>query len=265
MALLAAVYFLICAGCASFQRKFIYFPPVFDAATADKMGASAHLERWKSESGASLGWKRLSPVQPAAGCVLVVHGNAGSAVECGHYADAIQKAAPLDIFIVEFPGYADRPGKPTENSLEAAASEALVQLTNRATVYVLGESLGTGVAAYLAGAFPGRVSGLVLIAPYSSLTDVAQFHMPLLPVPLILVDRFPADKFLRNYHGPVAMLVGGADQVVPMKFGRRLFDGYNGQKRLWEFPKDDHGDLMVKAPELWSEIIRFWQTNAPAH
>jgi len=257
------VYLIICAGCASFQRRLIYFPPVFNAAEADRIGRGAGLERWTGSAGEPLGWKRLSPVQPAQGCVLIVHGNAGAAVECGRYADAIQKAAPLDVFMAEYPGYADRPGKPTESSLETAASEAFRRLTNRPPIYVVGESLGTGVAAYVAGAFPDQTAGVALLAPYNSLTDVAQWHMPLLPVHLMLVDRFPAEKFLANYHGPVAMLVGGEDQVVPMKFGRRLYDGYAGQKRIWEFPGDDHGRLMDKPPKVWEEIVGFWQTNRP--
>ena len=199
--------------------------------------------------------------------MLIIHGNAGMAVECAHYADVIQKVAPLDVFIVEFPGYADQPGKPTETSLETAACEAFRQMSNSPPVYLIGESLGTGVAAYVAGTYTNRIAGVALLAPYSSLTDVAQWHMPILPVHLMLVDRFPADKFLRNYHGPVAMLVGGADKIVPMKFGKRLFDGYDGPKRLWEFPQDDHGDLMGHPPAVWTEIIEFWRANqiAPAN
>jgi len=43
-----------------------------------------------------------------------------------------------------------------------------------------------------------------------------------LPVGLLLVDRFPSEDYLRDYHGPVGMVVDGLDQVVPEKFGRRL-------------------------------------------
>ena len=186
-----------------------------------------------------------------------MHGNAGAAVQCAHYADVIQQAAALDVFFLEYPGYGDRPGKPSERSLEKSAVDALKLLGGSGAVYVAGESLGTGVAAYLAGHCPDLVAGVVLLAPYSSLTDVAQAHVPWLLPRLILVDRYPAEKFLRNFHGPIVVLVGGEDQVVPEKFGRRLYDGYDGPKRLWEFPGANHGTVTLQTPETWRTIFAF--------
>jgi pimeloyl-ACP methyl ester carboxylesterase len=255
------LYVLVCAGCAGFQRRLIYFPPKFDAATADRNGPLARMERWTNASGMSIGWKRLSPNQPARGRIMITYGNGSCALGCAHYADAIQQAVPLDVYALEYPGYADRAGSPSEKSLETAANEGLESLAANGPVYLAGESLGTGVAAYLAGAYPAKVAGVALLAPYNSLTSVAQYHMPLLPVHLMLCDRFPSEKFLRAYHGPVAVLVGGADKVVPMKFGRKLYDGYDGPKRIWEFPEAGHGNLMDQPPEVWAEIMSFLLTR----
>ncbi len=262
MTILALPYLLICAGCASCQRRLIYFPPVFDRATADRLGASANLQRWNDPSGNPIGWKRSSPVLPARGNILLVHGNAGAAVECGHYADDIQAAENVDVYFAEYPGYGDLPGSPSEHTLERSAEEALLALAPDGPIYVVGESLGTGVACWLAGKHPDKIAGVILLAPYNSLTDVAQAHMPLLPVHLMLVDRFPAEKYLRSFSGPVAVLVGGNDPVVPEKFGRRLYDGYTGPKRLWEFPEGDHGTVMLQPPTTWKAIFEFLQANA---
>jgi uncharacterized protein len=259
--LCGAIYLLACVGCASFQRRMIYFPPVMTSSQADEIARQEQLERWQSPAGQALGWKRLSPVQPAQGRVLITHGNGGSACQLGHYADAIQAAAPLDVFIVEYPGYTDRPGKPCERSLDAAAEEALQCLDTNQPVYLVGESLGTGVACHVAGHFPERVAGMALLAPYDSLTGVAQAHMPLLPVRLMLCDRFPASDNLQRYHGPVAVFVGGQDIVVPEKFGRRLYEKYAGPKKLWRVPSADHGDLMFQPAEAWKEIIEFWKAT----
>jgi pimeloyl-ACP methyl ester carboxylesterase len=235
----------------------MYFPPVFDSAKADELGAAAKLERWKGPAGQALGWKRLSPVQPAVGQVLVLHGNAGCAIWCSRFADAIQQTAALDVFMVEYPGYADQPGKPTEAALEQSASEAFECLAPTKPTYLVGESLGTGVATYLAGRYPERTQGVVLLGPFNSMVDLGKYHAPLLPVRLILHDRYPSEDHLKFYHGPVAMLVGGKDTVVPAKFGRRLHDGYAGPKRLWEFPEADHGGVMMQSPEVWKEILDF--------
>jgi fermentation-respiration switch protein FrsA (DUF1100 family) len=103
-----------------------------------------------------------------------------------------------------------------------------------------------------------------LFAPYNRMADAAQYRYPILPVHLLLVDRFPSGDYLRNYHGPVGVLVAGQDHVVPEKYGRRLYDGYAGPKRLWEFPLEDHETIMFKLPKVWKQIIAFWQANQPA-
>jgi uncharacterized protein len=260
--ILALPYLLICAGCASCQRRLIYFPPVFNQSTGDQLGASANLQRWNSSSGEPIGWKRPSTSQPGKGNVILFHGNACAAVQCSHYADDIQSAANLAVHFAEYPGYGDLPGSPSERTLEEAANKAFLALAGKDPVYVVGESLGTGVACWLAGKHPDQIAGVILLAPYNNLTDVAQEHMPLLPVHLLLVDRFPSEKYLRNFSGPVAILVGGSDPVVPERFGRRLYEGYTGPKRLWEFPEADHGTVMLQPPEIWKQIFEFLQANA---
>jgi len=254
-----ALYLAACLGCASWQRRLIYFPSVFTTQQVDDLARAAKLERWRNPAGQAVGMKRLSPTQPAEGRVLLVYGNGSCATGCARYADVIQKAAAFDVFILEYPGYADRPGEPSQDSLFRAADEGLRLLGTNGPVYLVGESLGTGVAAYLAGTYPGKVAGVVLFAPYNRLADVAQYHVRILPVDWLLVERFPSEDYLRQYHGPVGVFVGGKDNVVPEKFGRRLYEGYAGPKRIWKFPGANHGTVTERTPGDWKEIVAFWQ------
>ncbi len=256
-----AVYLLACVGCCGLQRRLIYFPPAVSPEEEDAVTRAEQLEPWAGSAGDRIGWKRRSRIQPAQGRVLIAHGNACCAFECGHYADAIQQVASFDVYFVEYPGYADCPGSPKESSLYQSASEAFQLLATNGPVYLVGESLGTGVAAYLAGRYPSQTAGVVLLAPYSRLADVAQAHFPILPVKFLLRERFPAEEYLRNYRGPVAVLVGGRDRVVAARFGRRVYQQYAGPKRLWEFPDATHDSLMVRSPDEWKQIVEFWQTS----
>jgi len=143
-----------------------------------------------------------------------------------------------------------------------AADEAFGLLDKDKPSYLVGESLGSGVAAYLAGKYPGHIADLMLLSPYNRLTDVAQARMPLLPVRLMLIDRFPSTDYLKHYHGPVGIMVDGRDEVVPEKFGIRLFDSYAGPKRFWRFP--DSGHIAIEEPlKFWSEVLDFWRANKP--
>ena len=255
-------FYLVAGAVVSFnQRWFIYVPPTYTSRHMDRLARESNLERWTNSAGEFIGMKRLSARQPAEGSVLILYGNGSCAVNCAHYVDDIQNVAALDVFILEYPGYGDRSGSPSQKSLTRAAADGLEALPTNKPVYLVGESLGSGVAAHLAGARPDKIAGAILLSPFDSLTDVAQYHMPVFPVHLILMDRFSSGEDLRRYHGPVGMTVDGCDQVVPEKFGLRLFDGYHGPKWIWEFPQGGHIEIREPPAKFWKEVVEFWRTN----
>jgi hypothetical protein len=191
--------------------------------------------------------------------VLITHGNGGCAIDRADFAEPLRVLAGMNIFILEYPGFGDRAGVPSEGSLFKAAEDAFQSLPRTAPIYLLGESLGTGVAAHLAGTQSNEVSGVLLFAPYNSLVDVAQHHVRILPARWLMHDYFESEKYFQHYHGPLAIFVGGKDAVVPQKFGRRLFKSFDGPKRLWEIPEAGHNTIHAHSGELWSEVIAFWR------
>jgi pimeloyl-ACP methyl ester carboxylesterase len=259
LAVALAAYMGLCTFMAVAQRSFLYFPRAANAAAVDQAAQSAGLQRWTNSSGANIGFKRPAPRQPAQGSVMIMYGNASTATGSARYADDLQQVAALDVYILEYPGYEDRPGKPTEKTLFAAASDGLQMIPTNKPVYLIGESLGSGVASYLAGTYPNQIAGLVLISPFTSITDVAKYHYPVLPVSLFVLDQFHSDRYLLNYHGKVGITVDGQDNVVPEKFGLRLYNGYHGPKKLWQFPNGSHTEIGEPETVFWKEAIDFWQ------
>jgi pimeloyl-ACP methyl ester carboxylesterase len=244
------------------QRSILYFPAVRTRQEVAAAAERANLQRWSGPNGQFIGLKRPSPRQPSKGAVLITYGNGSSAVGCAHYVNHIQEAAALDVFILEYPVYQDRPGKPTQDSLFQAADEAFQALPANSPIYLVGESLGTAVACHLAGTYPNRISGIILISPFNNLKDVAQSHIVIYPAKWLLRDHFASDENLRNYHGKVGIAVDGRDFTVPERFGRRLFDGYDGPKKLWEFPKGHH--IEIPQPEIfWPEAAAYLQSPGP--
>jgi pimeloyl-ACP methyl ester carboxylesterase len=55
--------------------------------------------------------------------------------------------------------------------------------------------------------------------------------------------------------------VDGRDEVVPEKFGRRLYDSYAGPKRLWKYPDSGHIAIGEPPAKFWGEVLDFWQAN----
>jgi hypothetical protein len=55
----------------------------------------------------------------------------------------------------------------------------------------------------------------------------------------------------------VAVVLGKADQVIPARFGRALYDAYPGPKRLWEFDGEGHWEAANRTPAWWAGAFAF--------
>ena len=261
---LAGIYLLLMVGVTLNQRNMMYFPSRYPQEVLEEYARAKQFWAWTNSAAEFIGWKRLSATQPASGQVLILHGNAAQALLWSDQADALQKLAPLDVYILEYPGYGPRPGKPSQKTIFKAATEGLAALNPERKTFLLGESLGTGVATYLAaqGKELGRpIAGMLLLAPYNNMSDVAQCHMRIFPTRWLVWDKYPSDKYLKHYAGPVGFLVAGQDRVIPKHFGLRLYESYQGPKRLWEFPEAGHDGLHCPDLDWWREALEFW--NAP--
>lgn len=263
LVLVAVTIFYVgaCALVFAFQRKLLYLPVVRTAALVDQLAREKGMERWTNSAGQFIGMKRIYTNQPSVGCVFMMYGNASSSAGCSVYADAIQSAAPLDFYVLEYPGYEDRPGAPSRESLLAAAKAAFQLLRTNQPIYLVGESLGTGAASFLAGEFPEKISGLMLLSPFHRLADVAQIHYPWLPARWLMQDDFWSEQSLHKYHGLVGVMIDGKDEVVPAIFGHKLFDGYVGPKKLWEYPNCHHVQLGESPETFWKSVTEFWQSG----
>ncbi len=253
---------LFLAGC---QRHMIYFPSKESSETLGRLAGPAGFEAWLHPDGHPLGWKALAaPASPKpANRLLVFHGNAGFALHRSYFRDgfaALAKGALWEVHILEYPGYGARPGSPGETHFAQAGQEALTTLwqEDQRPVYLLGESIGSGVASRLAGEFPDRVSGVLLITPFTRLADVGAHHYPFLPVRMILRDSYDSAADLREFPGPIAILLAGRDEIIPAAIGRRLHDGITGIKRLWVQPEATHNSIDYHpAATWWREVSDF--------
>lgn len=244
------------------QRRMMYFPDREGETEAVPRALHAGLVPWPDARGRLLGWRR--PVRSSGPRALVLHGNAGDALGRLDYLPVLE-AAGFEAVLLEYPGYGPREGAPSETTLVADAQAALGRLKaeSAAPVILVGESLGSGVAAQVAAADPGAVAGLVLAVPFARMTEVAAWHYPWLPMKVLLKDRWDSLSAVRGYGGPVALLIAGRDEVVGAEQGRRLAQGCPGPARVWEVPSALHNGL-PRAPGRppWSEALAFLRSRA---
>src|SRR4051812_30829765 len=98
-------------GCGVIQRKLLFYPTHRD----QKSG----LTEWRHEGGL-IGYSR--PVSDPENVWLLLHGNGGQASDRVYALPAF--SSQDSVFVLEYPGYGSRPGKPSKGAFDGAAVEA---------------------------------------------------------------------------------------------------------------------------------------------
>lgn len=245
-----------------FQRKMIYFP---DQRSPTPLALEAMgMQYWPDSTKAYRGFISIHPAtKNIKGTVIVFHGNAGSAWQRDFYFNGLE---PLGyrVILAEYPGYAGRAGAMNESSFvqDAVKTIKTAETHYGHPLYLLGESMGSGVASAAIAASPAVIEGVILITPWNSLPDLAQSIYWYLPARRLVLDRFDNQKNLRNYHGPVAMAIAAQDEIIPNKHAMNLYDNLEGTKRLWRFEKAGHNDWPTRSDsKWWYEIMAFMDTR----
>lgn len=243
------------------QDTLIYYPSTYPAGELERRAEAAGFEPWKNSRGEQIGWQ--SRDGDTANVLLACHGQGGNALDCAFLRTyTADRGGNWKTFLLEYPGNGNRPGPPSEKSLTAATVEAIDLLTTHGRrIWLLGHSLGSGVACAALSERADKISGLILLTPFNSLAATVSHHYPLFPVSLFLKSRFDSEKNLVTYPGPVAFFLCEKDTTIPISLARKLHDGFPGPKKLWIEPHADH-DATTLLHEQWPALTA-WLLASP--
>jgi fermentation-respiration switch protein FrsA (DUF1100 family) len=161
------------------------------------------------------------------------------------------------LLLVGYRGYDGNPGSPTESGLYADGRSAMRWLSEHGVpgsrTVLVGNSLGSGPAAEIAATHP--VAGLVLISGYTSLPDVAASAYPLIPVRLLMRDRFDNIGKINRVMAPILILHGTADRTIPYSHAVSLAGAAGNRAQL--VPFEGIGHELVGSSSL-SPTIDHW-------
>jgi pimeloyl-ACP methyl ester carboxylesterase len=245
------------------QRRIIYFPfHKSEAAMLEDANLIGCLP-WRDANGTIIGWKSARPRQPAANRLVLFHGNTGYALHRTHYLDGFEQldgGKLWEVYLFEYPGFGARPGELGQVPFTEAGLQAIKTLkaADNRPIYLLGESLGSGLASTLAQREGKDIAGLFFLTPYARMGDVAAHRFGFLPVRTMLRDPWDNISALRDYRGRAAMLIADADDVVTAPQGHLLFDTYAGPKRLWVQHGATHNTVdFSPTAHWWREVSDF--------
>jgi len=153
--------------------------------------------------------------------LMFMHGNGELASDWAELFDEPLRWG-AGVLLVEYPGYGGAPGSPSESSIRAAARSAYDWAAahpriDGSRIVAYGRSLGGGAAALLAT--ERRVAALVL---ESAFTSVADFAAGFLAPSFLIRDPFDTRRALGGYRGPLLVIHGRHDTLVPIAHGREL-------------------------------------------
>jgi uncharacterized protein len=241
-----------------FQRKLIYLPtssPVPDAAGVLEGAREVTL---RTEDGLRLGaWFVVPPGSPPTAGVLMANGNAGNRSLRAPLARVLAERG-FAVLLFDYRGFGGNPGKPTENGLALDARAAYEYLVDEAglppdRLLYFGESLGGAVVAELATEHPP--AGLLLRSPFVDLATAGRIHYPILPVRLLLKDRFPVAELVAKLDIPVTVVYGENDSIVPASQSRAVAEAASDAVTV-AVPGADHNDrALFDSPVIVEAVV----------
>ncbi|MBC7333937.1 MAG: alpha/beta hydrolase [Actinobacteria bacterium] len=191
--------------------------------------------------------------------VLVFHGNGGN---ISHNLEVIEFFYNLGycVFIVDYRGYGESEGRPTEEGtyLDALCSwEYLV--TERKIIpkkiIIYGYSLGGAIACWLAAQKEVHPGALILDSTFTSVDDMASRLYPYLPVRRFLRYHYRTIDYIGSVTCPVLVIHSKTDDYIPYEHGLRLFKKANKPKEFLQ-TYGGHLDGFTVSREIYLKKIK---------
>jgi len=203
MIALILAYAVLCGALFVFQRSLIYSP---QPGSADSGVVKMTLE--------TSGERLQVSIRPHEGRRALTYfgGNAEDvSLNMPDFAGAFPDEA---IYLLNYRGYGGSTGSPSERALLLDGLALFDRVhADHPDVEVIGRSLGSGVAVYVASQRP--VERLVLVTPYDSLAGIAAAQYPFVPVNWLLRDKFESGKYAPQVSAPTTIVAAENDEVIP--------------------------------------------------
>jgi len=251
--ILATIYLLICAVLFYYQDKLIFFP----MQSQDDLYDSVSQNEISFSHGKELrhGWN-VKVNESESKTVIYFGGNAQDVVYLNFEAESFKIH---QLIAVNHPGYGKSTGTPSQISLYDAALQAYdwsieQYKLNPDDIIVMGRSLGSSVATYLAA--NREIKGLVLITPFDSIENIAASQYKYFPVKYLMKHAFPTVDYISQVQVPTLMLAAENDEIIAHENLQKLKQNANGNNRLIQYPNVGHNSIQ-EHKNYYPDINRF--------
>jgi pimeloyl-ACP methyl ester carboxylesterase len=244
LAVLLFGYALLVLGFWWYQERLIFHPQQLTD-NHDFYFDLPHEEIWiPTTDGHKLhGLMFRTEAEKPKGLVFYLHGNAGSMNDWGHVAPTYCDLG-YDVFLLDYRGYGKSSGRvKNERQFFADAQKAYNAMAERyeqQNIVVLGYSIGSGTATYIAAHNSPRM--LILQTPYYSLPHLVREKFSLAPT-YVMRYKFATYKMLKSCRMPVVIFHGDNDTLIPHHHALRLQKLFKPTDKLIILADEGHNGI----------------------
>lgn len=222
------------------QDHMIFYPNQYQEGY-DRLKADSRFEEIVAElpgGGKVCGWYRRSDeaLESGKAPLLIYFGgnmqSSASAFTAWQQDDRWNYFRDCSVLMLDYPGYGLSEGSPSEKSIFEMAEAAYdfgaaMEATDPTQIVIMGFSIGTGPASYLAS--QRQVSGLVLLAPYDELTNMYNLYVNIFhgPLKLLAKHKFESVEYAKYVEVSPLIIASKGDQVIPYTMSERLAKAFS--------------------------------------
>jgi alpha-beta hydrolase superfamily lysophospholipase len=241
------------------EPRMAFFPYAGVQQTPSSAGFQYSDLRIPTEDGETLhGWW-LEHESPRAQ-VIYWHGNGGNLSLWLDVVADLRKRG-FSVLAVDYRGYGASTGRSSEKGIYRDGDAALKHFTTHlrrpgAPVVYWGRSLGCAVASNSAAR--AAPDGLILESPFPDVESLFVRNPVMRVLSLFSSYRFPTSRHLENYRGPLLVMHGEADSIIPFAAGQRVFErAPAGSKHFVTIRGADHNDSFAGNAQYWKALDEF--------
>jgi len=247
------------AGCSSFVNSYMFKPDTvnrLDPGFFPRNLSAVFFNTDDNEDIFALFYKQEEHCDTL---LIFFHGNAGNVFH------RIETGARLyitgkDVMLVEYRGYANCTGKPTEKGIYADGKAAIHYAIDslgykRENIFLIGRSLGTSVAIH--NAQNENLGGVILISPFTQAKDIAK-HLKKNFLSVLSGRKFNSIDKIENISSKCLFIHGSQDSLIPLKHCEALYEKCKAEKEMVVVENADHYNITTFNEDLfWESIFDF--------
>ena len=250
-----------------FNQEDLFFIKCYDEISYNELLEKEEFELIKLDNGGDMvsGWMRYNSRTEKSPLIIYFGGNFQNSSKTFNkfFEGKYDYFAGYNIISIDYPKYGLSEGEISDENL---FEEALLvydysknlELVDQDNIVVIGYSIGTGMATYLAS--QRDVKGLILVAPYDELLSIYNANLPIFYGPLKNLTKYKLEskKYAENIETSTLIVTSYADEVINHNFSERLVEHFKNVDKVLMLKDAKHEDYFYNRDVL-EEIQEYLQ------